>query len=369
VDIVSRLTYISQSESIEIEPKALQLIAKSATGSLRDAENLLEQLTTYYGSVIKLHQVQDTLGMTGDSRTKELAEHIVDRDIVAGMNTINDIHSDGLDLKQFNRELVAYLRGLLLTKTGSSEALDLTCEDIAEMKDLAAKSSLDQILQAVKLFNQIEFSFDNYTSLPLELALMDCVLPKKFEKEITPNKDDKSESHKQIRKAVSKTSPTSIVNPVSKLVEPITEPAEISVTTADLTPTMASSETTVPVQPEAPDTASVSPSGELERIQQNWKQIVAQAPEDIRKTTAIAILRSAGVKPVSLEDNTITLAFKYSYHMEKIEESENQRITEKIIGNFLGHSCHVHCVFQPANNHLVREAQKMGAQITSVEEK
>ena len=182
-DIISKLNHICQGEDIHIELEALQLIAKSATGSLRDAENLLEQLTTYYGSEIALQQVQAILGITGDWRARELVKHIVNNDISAGVTTINNVNSDGLDLRQFNRELVEYLRGLLLIKTGSDEAVDLVAEDIVELKDLAARASLEQILRAVRLFGQLELGFDNYPTLPLELALVDCALTSKVEKE------------------------------------------------------------------------------------------------------------------------------------------------------------------------------------------
>ena len=176
-DVVAKLTSICDAEGIKIEPEGLRLIARSATGSLRDAENLLEQLTTYYGNEIGLPQVQAVLGITGDERAKELVKHIVNNDISAGVSTINGVNSDGLDLRQFNRELVAYLRQLLLVKTGSEEAVDLTAEDIAELKELAAKTTLAQILRAIKLFGQLEIGFDNYSTLPLELALVDCTQP------------------------------------------------------------------------------------------------------------------------------------------------------------------------------------------------
>jgi len=182
-DMVSRLTHICISEGIKIEPEALRLIARSATGSLRDAENILEQLTTYYGSEVTLKQAQATLGITGDKRAKEVIKHIIDDDIAAGITTISGVQSDGLDLHQFNRELVEYLRGLLLVKTGSAEAVDLTAEDIAELKALAARASLSQILKAVKLFGQLEFGFDSYSTLPLELALVDCALSPEEERE------------------------------------------------------------------------------------------------------------------------------------------------------------------------------------------
>ena len=121
-DVVAKLSHICQSEGIHIEPEALRLIARAATGSLRDAENLLQQLTTYYGADIELQQVQTILGISGDWRAKELVRHIVNNDISAGIATINSVNSDGLDLRQFNRELVEYLRALLLIKTGSVKA-------------------------------------------------------------------------------------------------------------------------------------------------------------------------------------------------------------------------------------------------------
>lgn len=182
-DVVSKLTDICNTENIQIEPEALRLTARAATGSLRDAENLLQQLTTYYGSKIELQQVQAILGITGDWRVKELVKHIINNDISAGVATINSVNNDGLDLRQFNRELVEYLRALLIIKTGSNETMDFTAEDISELKDLATRASLTHILKAVKLFGQLELGVDSHPTLPLELALIDCTLPLAEERE------------------------------------------------------------------------------------------------------------------------------------------------------------------------------------------
>ncbi len=342
-DIVSKLTRICSQEGIDMEPEALRLIAKSATGSLRDAENLLEQLTTYYGSEVGLQQVQAILGATGDWRVKEVVKHIINNDISAGITTINSVNNDGLDLRQFNRELVEYLRGLLLIKTGSDQTIDFTAEDIAELKALAAKASLAQILKAVKLFGQLELGLDNYSTLPLELALVDCTL--------TPEEEKGSpavEAEPEFRQPVTTAPPP--VAPPQPTVKP--EPTNI--------PTPPTPKATIP-PPE--------PGSEIEQMRVNWKQVIEQAPENTKRTPAIAILRSAGVKPVAIEDDTIVLAFRYPYHKEQIEKPENQQIAEKIIGNFLGHPCHVRCIYEPEANHLLQAALKMGAQIIDVEEK
>ena len=343
-DVISVLTRICSGEGIHMEPEALRLIAKAATGSLRDAENLLEQLATYYGADIGLHQVQAILGITGDWRTKELVKHIINNDVSAGVTTINSVNGDGLDLKQFNRELVEYLRGLLLIKTGSSEAVDFTAEDIAELKDLATKASLSQILKAVKLFGQLELGFDNYSTLPLELALVDCVLSSE-EEEGRPTSQAEYESRQPVKAATPSYPKQPKTRPRPAIVSP-------------------------PVVPEAATTVTLpEPGSELEQLRLNWKQVVAQAPEDTKRTPAIAILRSAGVKPVAFDDNTVVLAFRYPLHKEKMEELENQRVAEKVVSNFLGHPCRVRCIYEPEDNHLVQEAQRMGAKVTSVEEK
>ena len=198
-DVVSKLANICSAEDIHVETEALRLIARSAAGSLRDAENILQQITTYYGSEVGLHQVQAILGITGDWRVKELVKHIMSNDISAGMATVNSVNNDGLDLRQFKRELVEYLRALLLIKTGSEEAVDLIAEDIAELKDLAAMSSLPQILRAVKVFGQLDFGSDNYSTLPMELALVDCVLSSEEEKGSLPRQVE-SESRQTVKK-------------------------------------------------------------------------------------------------------------------------------------------------------------------------
>ncbi len=385
-DAVSKLDHICSAEGIHTEPEALQLIARSAVGSLRDAENILEQLTTYYGSEIALHQVQTILGITGDRRVKELVKHVINNDVSAGMATINSVNNDGLDLRQFNRELVEYLRGLLLVKTGSDEAVDLTAEDIAELKDLAAGASLPQILRAVKLFGQLEFGFDNYSTLPIELALVDCILSSEEEKETLPVQAE-SALRQPVKRAAPPVTPTRS-EPMPVKTEPtgVTEPAPAKPEQAGMPePVPVKTEPTgvtepAPAKPEsagvpepvpetAPATTSSEHSGEIEQLKLEWRQVIEQAPEDTKRTPAIAILRSAGVKPVAVEDDTVVLAFRYDFHKENMEKPENQQVAQRIISNFLGRPCRVRCLHEPESNHLVRAAMKMGAQVIDMEEK
>ena len=72
---------------------------------------------------------------------------------------------------------------------------------------------------------------------------------------------------------------------------------------------------------------------------------------------------------MAFEGDRLVLAFRYPVHKENMEKPQNQPILEKIVSHFLGRPCRVKCVHKAEENHLVEAAIKMGAQITSVEEK
>ncbi len=371
--MVTVLSRVCEGEGIHIEAEGLKLIARAATGSLRDALNLLQQANTYYGSEINLAQVQALLGITGDQRAKEVVRHIVKRDASAGITTINNVNSDGLDLRQFHRELVEYLRRLLIVKTGSSDSIELTAEDIKELKELAAKTPLPVIIKAIKRFGQLELSLDNYSTLPLELALVDCTITEP---------EDKAPSARQAETEPTGRQATPRYNPPPARPKTTPQPAEKSIReppadkpAAAEKPITTAAEKPVPVTAEkpAPPTAAkteAGPSavvGTIEQLQQQWSKIINDAPDGMSKTPAAALLRSA--RPKEITDNVLIVSFRYPMHKDNMEKLENQKMAEKIVSKFMGRACRVRCVYEHENNHLVQEAiNNYGAQRMNTEE-
>lgn len=388
-DIVSWLEHVCQEEGITIERSGLQLVARSATGSMRDALNLLEQLATYYGTEVGLQQVQTMLGITGDWRSKELVKHIINKDLAAGIAIVGSVHSDGLDLKQFNREMVDYLRAVLLIKSGSEDAVDLVTEEKQELKNLAASTTLAHILKATRLFGELEIGSETYPTLPLELALVDSMAetaqpvaaePPRRETAPPPRKTvsppvkaaPAPEEAESFKPTAEKTAPEPVPvaeKPVEAAPEP-EPPVEEEPEPEDEMPDLVPPPEHRPAATEKPastEQALVGGGNELERLADNWRKVIELAPREVKRSPAIAILRSGGITPMSIEDDLVVLAFKYKYHKEKIEEADNQKAAEKIIGNFLGRTCRISCVLE--DNHLLRDAVKMGGKIIDVEEK
>ena len=376
--VASKLAYICEKESIEIEPEALKLISKSVSGSLRDAENLLEQLLSYYGPHLELHQVQAMLGVSGDWRIRELVAHIINRDLRAGLTTINGVAEDGLDLRQFSRELVEYFRGLLLVKAGSGGAVDLTPEDLAEMKSLAAKAPMSQLLKAVKLFGGIDLRLENYSPLPLEMALVECALSGEGAAEMFDSVEPAvetpaAETAESVEPAVETPAAETIESVEPAAETPAAETIE-SVEPAVETPEEARAESVEPAV-ETPEEARAleQPSG-IEYLQQHWGEFVASLRGTGSSGNLDALLRSA-CEPVALEGDTLVLGFYYPFHRDRIDDPKYRHLVEKKLGEVFGTPYQVKCVLRPrqkgatAPGHLVKAAMEMGAQIIDVEEK
>jgi DNA polymerase-3 subunit gamma/tau len=357
-DMVDKLKLICRKEKIHIEPSSLELIARAATGSLRDAENILQQMIAYYGNRIELDQIQAELGMGWDSRVRELARCVVNRDVGAGLRTVNNLNSDGADLRQFNLGLVEYLRGLLLVRSGCGEALDATSEDLAEMSSLATNAPMDYLLRAVKSFSGIDFRSNNYSALSLEMALLDCALS--------------SQPAKQ--------QPTVATPPEAVHAPEMTEPPDR--TEADI-PVAVDPHSVAPEDgSEVPATMSSSsvPGEDVPRdidyVRSRWREFIKSLRGEGSSGNLDAFLRSA-CDPLDLVDDTLVLGFRYPFHKEKIEDGKYRHLVEKKLKEVFGQPYKVQCVLVDSRtevsskarteNPVIKAALEMGARISEQE--
>lgn len=371
--VVYRLKHICQGENITISPEALSLVARSATGSLRDAENLLEQLVVYYGHEITHHQVQALLGITGDRRVRELVKHILKRDIPAGLETLNGVMSDGLDLRQFLREMVEYLRALLLVKAGSEQGVELPQEDIEELRDLAKRTSLEEIAQAVRLFGGIDLRLDNYSPLPLELALVEYALPGAEKKEAAAPREKPLEASARPSAIPARAKAEATATPRQK-------PPEVSPS-----PPPPPQPTQAQATPEEKPAPVISPEAilagppDINYFRNRWKDFVNSLRGEGSSGNLDALLRSA-CEPQALEGNTLELVFFHSFHKEKMEDPKYRRLIERKLAQFFGSNYELRCVLKPGESKKIKEssappgplvkfALEKGAKIVEVEEK
>ena len=357
-DVVNKLKLICQKEKIHIEPASLELIARAATGSLRDAENILQQMIAYYGNRIELDQIQAELGVGWDSRVRELARCVVGRDVAAGLKIVNNLNSDGVDLRQFNLGLVEYLRGLLLIKSGCGEALDITAEDLAEMNSLTTNAAIDYLLKAVKSFSGIDFRSGSYSALSLEMALLDCAL-----------------SAQPVREQPTVTTPSEVADAPEMSELPDGTGADIPVA-ADPVSVETQDGGEIPAVVGSSDTPGQDAPRDIAYVRSRWREFIRSLRGEGSSGNLDAFLRSA-CDPLDLVEDTLVLGFRYPFHKEKIEDGKYRHLVEKKLKEVFGQPYKVRCVLvdsksdvssQPrSENPVIKAALEMGARIREQE--
>ncbi|PKN87802.1 MAG: DNA polymerase III subunit gamma/tau [Chloroflexi bacterium HGW-Chloroflexi-8] len=180
--IVSLLKGIVKKEKIKIDDETLTLIARQSTGALRDAISLLDQLAST-GEVITLDRAQEVLGTATNQSVIELVGAILVKDAAAGMSCLHQALDSGSDPRQFARQIVEYLRGLMLLQMEKGDLIDVTNEIRLVMSKHAGQFDLSALMDAIRLFNTAanESRLAFQPSLALELAFAQTIQePKEF---------------------------------------------------------------------------------------------------------------------------------------------------------------------------------------------
>jgi DNA polymerase-3 subunit gamma/tau len=184
--MVERLRYVCEQEGIEAEAAALELVARQATGSLRDALSLLDQLRVYAEKTITLQSVQEMLGAGGSEEVATFIDALLDGDTAEALRQINRALEEGRDLRQYNRQIVGHLRDLMLVKSGAASSasalLDVTTEMKTRLGKQAERVDLPTLLRWTQLFGDSDGALRStvYGQLPLEMAIVEALLPPKI---------------------------------------------------------------------------------------------------------------------------------------------------------------------------------------------
>ncbi len=175
-DIVGQLQKIVTSEKLTAEPEALTLIARQSAGGMRDAISLLDQMAST-GKEITLGLTQTVLGTATSQTVIALVGAVLDREPAAGMDAIHTALDSGSDPRLLARQVVDYLRAVLLVQMGNASQVDLAMDTRAQAERHAKAFSPSDVLRMIKAFNIAATDLRGgwQPSLPLEVALAEVM--------------------------------------------------------------------------------------------------------------------------------------------------------------------------------------------------
>lgn len=181
-DIVKKLKFITDKENFKIKNDALELIAAAAEGGLRDAESLLDQVTSsnYGGStLIDLKMVENIIGRVGSRRVIELCDFLASKNLNGALGYLHQLNNGGANLVDLNKELLNYLRRVLTLNCDKSMetvlAKDLTGDELMHIKLHSQKFSQQQLINLVKSLIRAysEMRYSPFPHIPLEVAIIE----------------------------------------------------------------------------------------------------------------------------------------------------------------------------------------------------
>jgi len=178
-EIIQKLEFILKKEGVKFEPAILPLIALNARGSFRDAESLLDKCMNFSSGTIKLNDIKELLGIVEVGQISQFVNFLQAKKAKEAVMHLNAMADSGVDLQEFTKTLVFYLRQALLLKINpdllNAQTSGLSAEELSTMKAQITNLSQEDVQRMLELFIDAENKMRHATilQLPLELAVID----------------------------------------------------------------------------------------------------------------------------------------------------------------------------------------------------
>ena len=377
-DIVEKLRKLSVEEAVEIEDEALMLVARKSTGSLRDAENILEQVIVSSEQPVTEQDVRQLLNLTDESLPADLLDLVADNHVKDSLVRLGQMIEDGKEPSQIHSSLIEIIRVLILLKSNASDGSELGDALKDRLQSIAEKFSMERLIHIAKIISEVDFRDVLTPALPLEIAILESIMsqqnneppPNQFRETNTGSTSNKK-SEEQILEG-----PFVNTEQKPKIAKLINE--EQTKDTVSPPPVVPVAETNSKSKPSELGTNEVNlrTIATDDSIDEHWNELLRSLRQTGKRFNLGALLR--GCKERKIKDDTLVLTFLHSSHLERINsEIEDPLVNgqfESVVENVLGKkykisvelsSNEVRSVRGPIGqqSHLVRAAQSLGARI------
>jgi DNA polymerase-3 subunit gamma/tau len=394
--IASVVRRAAQAESIEIPPEAVAAVARSATGSFRDALGTLEQLLTYSGQQIVLEDVLAVLGVADAGLLEELVDAVDAGDSRRALLALEQCVESGRDAASFASDLEVHARELLVVQTLGELPAELSITEEADARLRAQAERVDRAV-VVRLLELLGAAMEGVRAgadprTRLELALVKAARPEvdsstpallarlerlEHARPVSAVAVDRVAPAGEPRGPVGEapvaaqpaapTQPTSSARPVAPAQpppaqpEPSTQPAAPTQPTASAQPPPPAlpgplePPTPEPIEPSTPTPEPIEPSpldggelpslepgespaflpaNDLESLQALWPAVVERVGMENQMLSAVLV----DARPVAVagEDLTVAFASSAAFLKKKAEHPDNRAIVSEALRQLSG---------------------------------
>jgi DNA polymerase III subunit gamma/tau len=347
--IASVVRRAAQAESIEIPPEAVAAVARSATGSFRDALGTLEQLLTYSGQEIALEDVLAVLGVADSGLLEELVDAVDAGDARRALLALERCIQSGRDAGSFASDLEVHARELLVVQTLGELPAELALTEEADARLRAQAERVDRAV-VVRLLELLGAAIEGARAgadprTRLELALVKAARP--VLDSATPALLARIE---RLERVAQEPAPVAAIAPepaplADVVPEPVPEPAPAAVPApvaviaqepaplAVIAPEPAPLADVVPEPVPEPAPAAV-PATDLESLRALWPAVLELVRTENKMLSAVLI----DTRPVAVDGEDLTVAFAATapFMKKKAEHPDNRAIVTDALRQITG---------------------------------
>jgi len=316
-DILRRLTQIVKEEKIDVTPQALELIARASGNSMRDAEKILDQLTSYTLEKINEKDVSQALGMVEDEFLARLTENLYHRDVLSNIKIIHQLIEKGKNPRWIVKGWLNWLRDLAMIKIGGEKLPSLSSHSEL-IKTQVSYFTLEELISFMEHLSDVEekMHFSSTPQIHLEILMIKlCSYEKELEqlrkkdpylaiiyKKVVDLEEKISRKVSSIEKSEGK----------EKIIKEKPEVGE--------KPRVRAS----PISSKEDKRLAEVKEGAVDRkdLLDKWYSVVKQVKK--KKKTLGTFLEKMQV--LSVEEKSIVLGSKLNFFKETLEKRENKRI-------------------------------------------
>jgi DNA polymerase-3 subunit gamma/tau len=178
-ELMARLARICESEGIQADRAALEIVARRGEGSVRDSLSLLDQVIAFGGRAITAVDVATVLGLSETTFFARIVSLIGDGNHAGILEALQEAADSGRDFKMLFRDLLNFIRSLLLIAGGAPESmLSASPEDLATIEGVSEKFSYSELLRIANLLLQDDETVNRaeHQRLAVEIALLKAAM-------------------------------------------------------------------------------------------------------------------------------------------------------------------------------------------------
>lgn len=325
--LAGRLDMIAKKEKVDVDQEVIKKIVRHSEGAVRDSESLLGQILSLDEDPVTAEVAELVIPHSDMNLSFNLFEQLASKNAPEGIAAVNSLIDQGIDLNNFNSEMIEFLRKLMLYKVNQKlenlDYLELDEENYGKLQNSLEKVGGRELMDMIEVFIKRgpELKTAEIPQLPLELAVVEICFG--------PSAPIPTSKYSDNSKRVLSDSP---------------KPERAKENSAEGRPKEPEVKSPPPFKPTQKKAgrpkAEMKKCDEIGSLKKIWPEVV----EEVRKNNHSLALTMQLSHLICIEGETLTLGLKYKFHSDRICEAENLAMIEKAISGKLERPVRVQCV-------------------------